>query len=91
MLTFVFIVGFITFLSVVNQWRTFGHFFASVATVCEICIAIPQVVAIARAKSADGVSKVMIGVWLCSDAYKTLYFVLMVLMKLIRTSQLLSS
>lgn len=75
---FTLIVGFITYQSIANDWVAVSHIMASVATIIEICIAIPQVIAIWRSKSAQGVSKGMILIWLLSDSYKTVYFILKV-------------
>ena len=49
---------------------------ASVATIIEIGGAVPQIITIFVNKSANGVSRGMVGIWLCSDSYKTIYFVM---------------
>ena len=72
------IIAFVTFQSTLNDWQAVGHVFASCATVLEILIAVPQVLTFYRAKSTKGVSKAMIMIWLCSDLYKTIYFILKV-------------
>ena len=49
---------------------------ASIATVIEIGSTVPQILTIFINKSANGVSKGMVGIWLCSDSYKTIYFIM---------------
>ena len=36
----------------------------------------PQILTIFKNKSANGVSRGMVGIWLCSDSYKTIYFLM---------------
>ena len=49
-------------------------------------MAVPQILALWKSKSAEGVSKGMVGIWLVSDTYKTIYFIMKVLVQLLRNN-----
>ena len=61
-----------------------GQAYGYLATCCEISLAFPQIFKIWRNKTAKGVSKKMIAIWLCSDVYKTIYFISNVFLILFR-------
>ena len=70
------ILAAVVYYSVQHQLVWIGQTMASVATVIEIGSAVPQILTIFINKSANGVSRGMVGIWLCSDSYKTIYFVM---------------
>jgi uncharacterized protein with PQ loop repeat len=76
-----FILGFttilaaITYISILNSWTFVGEIFGGIGTILEIGLNIPQILQILEAKSAKGISNKMIAIWLCSDIYKTIYFI----------------
>ena len=69
------ILAVVVYYSVVNQMVIIGETMASFATVIEIGSAVPQILTIFKNKSANGVSRGMVLIWLCSDSYKTIYFI----------------
>ena len=49
---------------------------AAIASVIDISLNFPQIIKIAQTKSSAGVSMKMIAIWLFSDSYKSVYFII---------------
>ena len=77
----------LTILSRLPEFRIIGEMIGFVASVIEIGTGVPLAVENFQKKSTKGVSVVMIGVWTFSDSFKTVYFLLNVVMSRVRTSR----
>lgn len=67
-----------------NDMPIIAEILANFASILDICLPLPQIIQIWKTKNVEGISRTMILVWLISDSYRTIYFILKVVLSLFR-------